>query len=80
MQMATVFAYAFRSAIAHGHWSAIPERRAHALACEEWLWTLAERALEQRLLGTRLPSTAVVLLSHCLEPRYAERLFADQTC
>jgi hypothetical protein len=55
MQMATVFAYAFRSAIAHGHWSAIPERRAHALACEEWLWNLVERALEQRLLGTRLP-------------------------
>ena len=56
MKAATIVAYAFRSAVAHGHWWPMDERRHQALAAEQWLWTLVERAIDIRVFGHRRPT------------------------
>lgn len=59
MQAGTTFAYAARSAIAHGHWSGMPgPRRPLILASERWLWVIVEREIEQTLFRSRLPRLA----------------------
>ncbi len=60
--MATVVAYAARSAVVHGHWARFPDsRRPHARAAEEWLWNVVEREIERTLVATRLPQVRMRL-------------------